>query len=77
MKSIVSHAAVTARINRTLNRLGHPRQRLCKSRPLSVALDAFGSHYLVSGGDIVRTHIDVAHFARELGVLHPHEELAA
>jgi hypothetical protein len=74
--SIISEAALIARINRNL---AHDDQRLCRTRDDHVQARIDHGEYWVHdrGRNLaLQTNVDPLTFARELGVLRDNEEVA-
>jgi hypothetical protein len=61
------------RINRVLTKQD---TRMMRPHPCSKAYQAYGGAYIAGNNGIVATQVDLAAFARELGVLKPWEVVA-
>lgn len=70
--SAVTERALLGRINR---KIAPEYQRVCKTRSTSSGYDYLGKYVLIdSYSNSVRdTHIDLAEYAKELGVIHSSE----
>ena len=77
LKLPIDQRALTGRINRTLAADGKALRKL-RHGERARGFKPVGHYYVVDmrTSGIVQTHVDLEAFARELGVLAPHEELA-
>ena len=71
----ISSRALIARINRSLR---DARKQLIASRPNSASLTEIGRYYVVdvAGNRVIRKHVELEAYAREIGVLRAWERLA-
>jgi hypothetical protein len=77
LKLPIDQRALIGRINRTLAADGKALRKL-RHGERARGFKPVGHYYVVDTwtSGIVQTHVDLEVFARELGVLAPHEELA-
>jgi hypothetical protein len=67
----VGARALSVRINRRISREGQSLRR-CRSARERASL---GNYYIVENDAVSKTHIELEQYAREIGVLSPHERL--
>jgi hypothetical protein len=72
MKRPITHRALMARVNRTLE---SEQKQMRRSRKGTRDLEQFGAYYIVSETAVTAHHVDLAEYGKKLGLLKLNEVL--